>query len=81
MIKKIAGIALITKLRVILPIEAEFNFHNKLIFGQRIINLARESGMVLKEVHSQKGETTEDLILQQILMYGIAQKLRRPLHC
>ena len=42
MLKKIAGIALVTKQRVILLLEADFNYQNKLIFGKRILDLASE---------------------------------------
>ena len=33
MLEKVAGVALVTKLRVILLMEADFNYHNRLIFG------------------------------------------------
>ena len=35
--EKIAGVALVTKLRAILLMEADFNCHNRLIFGDRMI--------------------------------------------
>ena len=34
MLEKIVGLALVSKLRVILLMEADFNMHNKLIFGK-----------------------------------------------
>ena len=40
-LKKIAGVAIVTKLRAILLMEADFNYHNKLIFGKRMMDLAR----------------------------------------
>ena len=40
MLKKIAGVALVTKQRAILLLEADFNCHNKLIFGKRMLDLA-----------------------------------------
>ena len=40
MLEKIAGVALVTKLREILLMEADFNFHNRLIFGDRMMKLA-----------------------------------------
>ena len=61
--EKIAVVALVAKLRAILLIEADFNFYNKIIFGQRMMNLARQHGMVLKEIYSKKGKTVEDAIL------------------
>ena len=65
--KKVASIALVTKLRVILLMEAHFNYHNRMIFGSLMMNLARQHSMVLEEVFSEKGKTAEDAILQQIL--------------
>ena len=59
--------------------EADFNFHNKLIFGQRMMDVAREYGLIQDEIFSEKGRTAEDAILQQVLMYDIARQLRRPL--
>ena len=41
MLDKNAGVALVTKLRAILLMEADFNFHNTLIFGTRMLDLTR----------------------------------------
>ena len=60
MLEKIAGVALVTKLRAILLMETDFNFHNKLIFGTRMMNLARDNGMVPEEIYNEKGKTAED---------------------
>ena len=54
MIEKIAGVALVAKLRAILFIKADFNFHNKLIFSQRMMDLARQHEMVPEEIYSGK---------------------------
>ena len=51
----IAGVALVTKLRKILLMEANFNFHNKLIFGKRTLNLAREHNLVPDKVSAIYG--------------------------
>ena len=63
MLEKIVGVALATKLRAILLMEADFNFHNRLIFGDRMMKLARDNGMVPEEIYSEKGKTAEDAIL------------------
>ena len=42
MLEKIAGVAVVTKLRAILLMEADFNCHNRIIFGDRMMKLARE---------------------------------------
>eukprot|EP00985_Skeletonema_marinoi_P002194 scaffold888_cov159-Skeletonema_marinoi.AAC.1 len=79
MLEKIAGVALLTKLRAILLLEADFNQHNKLIFQHRMLALARENGPIPEEIFSEKGKTAEDAILQQVLMYDIARITKRPL--
>ena len=43
MLEKIAGVAVVTQLRAILLMEADFNCHNRLIFGGRMMKLAREN--------------------------------------
>ena len=70
---------LVTKLRAILLMEADFNFHNKLIFGTRMLELARKHGLVQEEIYSEKGRTAEDAILHQVLAYDIARQKRAPL--
>jgi endonuclease/exonuclease/phosphatase family metal-dependent hydrolase len=79
MLEKIAGVALVTKLRAILLLEADYNYCNKLIFGKRMLELARQNGMAPEEIYSEKGRTAEDAILQQVLMYDIARMTKRPL--
>ena len=32
MLEKIAGVSMVTKMRVILLLEADFNYHNRFIF-------------------------------------------------
>ena len=43
MLEKIVDVALVTKQCAILLLEADFNCHNKLIFGKRMLNLASEN--------------------------------------
>ncbi len=72
MLEKVAGVAMVTELCAILLMEADFNQHNKLIFGHRMMALARQHGMVLDEITSTKGKTAEDAILHQVLVYNVA---------
>ena len=46
MLEKVAGLALVNKLRAILLMEADFNMHNKIIFGRRMLDAARDAGMI-----------------------------------
>ena len=50
---KIAGVALVTKLCAILLVEADLNYHNRLIFGKCIMDLARECTVIPEEVYSE----------------------------
>ena len=52
--EKIASIALVNKLRTILLMEADFNFHNKLIFGKRTLDQAWANGIIPPEQYSQQ---------------------------
>ena len=79
MLEKIAGVAVVTKLHTIPLMEADFNCHNRLIFGDRIMKLAQENGLVPEKFYSEKGKTPEVATLQQVLVYNIALQLRRPL--
>ena len=59
--------------------EADFNFHNKLIFGTRMLDLARRHGLVPEEIYSEKGRIAEDAVLHQVLAYDIARQKQAPL--
>ena len=52
LLEKIAGVALVTKLRLILLLEADYNYHSCLIFGKRMMDLAQECGVVPDEIYS-----------------------------
>ena len=50
--EKIVGVSLVTKLRFILLLEVDYNYHSRLIFGQRMMDLARKCGIVPDEIYS-----------------------------
>ena len=77
LLEKIAGVALITKQRAILLMEADFNCHNKLIFGKRMLDLASDYKLIPDEIYSAKGKTSEDAILHQVLAYDIARQTQK----
>ena len=74
MLKKIYGVSLVIKLWAILLMEADINYHNRLIFGKRITDLVCQHNMVPEEIFSEKGKTAEDAILQQMLVYDLARQ-------
>ena len=63
MLEKIIGVAVTTKLHVILLMKEDFNCHNRLIFGDIMMKLAHDNGLVSKEIFNEKGNTPEDTIL------------------
>ena len=77
MLEKIAGLALVNKLQAILLMEADFNMHNKLIFGKRMMDEARASGVTPEEHYSEKDSTAEDGKFAGILMCDISRQQRR----
>jgi hypothetical protein len=54
MLKKIFGCALVTKLRLILLMEANFNVTNKIIYRQRLMNTVRKYKLMPEEIFSKK---------------------------
>ena len=62
-----------------MPMETDFNCHNILIFGDRMVKLVKENGLVPEEIYIEKEKTVEDAILQRVLIFDIAQQLRKPL--
>ena len=79
MLEKIVGVALVTKLRAILLMETDFIYPNRLIFGSRMMDLARLNKIISEEIFSERGKMAEDAIFQQVLVYDIARQLKRPL--
>ena len=75
MLKKIEGGAVVTKLRAIILMEADFNCHNRTIFKDRMMKLARDNRLVREEIYNKKGNTPEDAMLHQVLTYDITQQL------
>ena len=64
MLEKLAGVSLVTTLRVILLMEADFNFHNQIIFSKRILDNMRAHNLIPADLYSEKGYTWEDALMQ-----------------
>ena len=65
-LEKIPGNCLVTKLRAILLMEADFNANNKIIFGERMMEVVRRYGLMEDEVFSKRGRTAEDGALSKV---------------
>ncbi len=59
MLEKMFGCALITKLRSILLMEADFNATNKIIYGQRMLHQARIYKLIPKEIYSERNRLAD----------------------
>ena len=73
-LEKVSGVALVTKLRAILLMDADFNNHNHLIFGSQMMNLARQYNMVPEDIFSEKEKIVEYDIFQHVIVYNLARQ-------
>jgi hypothetical protein len=60
LLEKIAGIALVNKLRAILLFEADFNMSNHLLLSNRPMVLAREHGVIPLEQYAERQSDGQD---------------------
>jgi hypothetical protein len=78
MLEKMFGCALITKLRSILLMEADFNATNKIIYGQRMLQQAQKYKLVPEEIYSERNCLADDGTLTKVLFYDIVRQTRHP---
>ena len=76
-LEKEPGNCLITKMRAILLMEADFNATNKLIYGDRMLWNVRSNGLMAEEIFSERGRTAEDGALSKVLFYDIVRQSRK----
>jgi hypothetical protein len=78
MLEKMFGCALITKLRSILLMEADFNATNKIFYGQTMLQMARKYKLMPEEVFSGRNRLADNETLIKILFYDIVHQTRLP---
>jgi len=78
MLEKERGVNLVSKLRAILLMEADFNAANKMIFGNRMLSSVRANSLMPEEIFSEKGCTAVDGTLAKVLFYDISRQFRKP---
>ena len=78
MLEKVMGVKLITKLRAILLMEADFNAANKILYGERMLDNARKYRLMPDEIFSEKNREATDGGIAKKLFFDIARQLRRP---
>ena len=79
MLEKIAGVALVNKLRAILLMEGDYNYFNKWAFGREAINVLYEMGYIPEDQYSQKESTAEDAKMDNRLTMDISRQTRHPM--
>ncbi len=79
LLKKIAGVALVTKLRAILLMEGNFNYMNRWIFGKEAINKLYEMGYIPGDQYSQKESMAKDARLDNRLTMDLSRQMKHPL--
>jgi hypothetical protein len=71
MLEKTMGVKLITKLRAILLMEADFNASNKIIFGERLMDNARKYKLMPEEIFSEKQRMADNGAIAKRTFYDI----------
>jgi hypothetical protein len=78
MLEKTLGITLVSKLRAILLMEADFNSSNEIIYGVRMLRNACNHQLMPEEVFSKKNRMADDGTLTKMLFYDVMSQARVP---
>lgn len=78
MLEKELGVNVVSKLRAILLMEADFNTTNKMIFGNRMLYNVRQHAMMPDEIFSECGRTPVDGTMAKILFHDISRQFCQP---
>jgi hypothetical protein len=78
MLEKMFGVRLVSKLRAILLMEADFNAINKEVNGVRMLDTARKYKLVPEEIFSEKNRMADNGGLAKTLFYDILRQTQSP---
>jgi hypothetical protein len=78
MLEKTLGVTLVSKLQAILLMEADFNVSNKILYGVRMMQNAREHRLMPEEIYSKKNCMADDGTLPKTLFYDVTRQTRVP---
>ena len=79
MLEKVAGVALVEKLRAILLMEADYNFFNKWVFGFKAMDRLYLENYIPNDQYSQRESTAEDARMDSRFTYDISRQLHIPM--
>jgi hypothetical protein len=71
MLKKMFGVRLVSKLRVILLMEVDFNAMNRKVYGVHMLDEARKYKLIPEKIFSEKKCTADDGGLAKTFFYDI----------
>ena len=74
MIEEKPGATPLAKLRAVLLMEVDFNKSLKEVFGCLVMDSIRSSGRMKDEIFSEKGRTSGDGALENVLVYDISRQ-------
>ncbi len=69
---------LVSKLRAILLMEADFNATNKIVYGDRMMKNVRKHNQMPEEIFSKKNRMADARTLCKTLLYDITQQAHIP---
>ena len=75
-LEKVAGIALVNKLWAILLMEADFNMHNRLVFGNRMMDIARANNLIPDEQFAERESDGQDGAFLKRLMADFSRIMK-----
>jgi hypothetical protein len=78
MLEKTLGVTLVTKLRAILLMEADFNGTNKIIYGKSIMEKVRGHNLMPEEIFSKQNRMADNGTLSKTLFCDLARQARVP---
>ena len=76
MLEKMFGVRLVSKLRVILLMEENFNDDNKIVYGNRMLVNERKYKLMPGDVFSERNRMADDGGLAKVLFYDIVRPRR-----
>ncbi len=74
MLEKMLGVMLVTMLCAILLMEGDFNATNKMVYGVRMLNNARDHNLMPEEIFSKKNRMADDGMQCKTLFYNITRQ-------
>ena len=73
-LEKMFGVRLVSKLRAILLMEADFDAANKIVYGNWMLANARKYKLMPEDIFSERNRMADDGGLAKVLFYDIVRQ-------